>query len=62
MELLAEKDRIENMPGLVVFPSLAAALKAGNQIVDRTSDGYVVRTKTAAGWAMALVRSHVMES
>ena len=46
----------ENMPGLVVFTTLAEALRAGYQIVDRTSDGYVVRTKTAAGWAMALVR------
>ena len=44
------------MPGLVVFPSVAAALSAGYQIFDRTSEGYLVRTKTARGWALALVR------
>lgn len=43
------------MPGLVVFKSLADALRAGYQIYDRTDSGYLVRTKTAAGWAMAIV-------
>lgn len=43
------------MQGLVVFKSLADALRAGYQIYDRTDSGYLVRTKTAAGWAMALV-------
>ena len=43
------------MPGLVVFKSLADALRAGFQIYDRTENGYLVRMKTAAGWAMALV-------
>lgn len=43
------------MQGLVVFKSLADALRAGYQIYDRTETGYVVRTKTAAGWAMAIV-------
>lgn len=41
--------------GLMVFKSLADALKAGYQVYDRTSDGYLVRTKTAAGWAIAIV-------
>jgi hypothetical protein len=44
------------MPGLIVFKSLAEALKAGFQVCGRTSDGYLVRTKTASGWAMALAR------
>ncbi|MGD0475885.1 MAG: hypothetical protein ABSB70_22070 [Candidatus Velthaea sp.] len=44
------------MQGLVLFISLADAIRAGYQIVDQTPDGYVVRTKTAAGWAMALIR------
>ena len=43
------------MAGLMVFNSLAEALRAGYQVHDRTSDGYLVRTRTAAGWALALV-------
>ncbi|MGZ3510322.1 MAG: hypothetical protein ACXWNJ_18435, partial [Vulcanimicrobiaceae bacterium] len=43
------------MAGLMVFKSLADALRAGYQVYDRTSDGYLVRTRTAAGWAIALV-------
>ena len=43
------------MAGLIVFKSLADALRAGYQVYDRTADGYLVRTRTAAGWAMALV-------
>jgi hypothetical protein len=43
------------MSGLMVFDSLADALRAGFQIYDRTQDGYLVRTRTAQGWAMALV-------
>ncbi len=43
------------MAGLMVFQSLADALRAGFQIYDRTADGYLVRTRTASGWAMALV-------
>jgi hypothetical protein len=43
------------MPGLVTFDSLAAALRAGFQVYDRRKTGYIVRTRTASGWAMALV-------
>jgi hypothetical protein len=43
------------MVGLMVFDSLADALRAGFQIYNRTQDGYLVRTRTAQGWAMALV-------
>jgi hypothetical protein len=43
------------MVGVTVFKSLADALRAGFQIYDRTSEGYLVRTKTENGWAMALV-------
>ena len=43
------------MPGMVVFKTLADALRAGYQVYDRTENGYLVRTRTAAGWAMALV-------
>ena len=43
------------MAGLVVFHSLADAIRGGFQIYDRTSEGYLVRTKTERGWAVALV-------
>jgi hypothetical protein len=42
--------------GIVVFPSLAQAIAAGYQIYDRTSDGYLMRVRTASGWALALAR------
>jgi hypothetical protein len=41
--------------GVTVFKTLADALRAGYQVYDRTPDGYLVRTRTAAGWAMAIV-------
>ena len=44
------------MAGLIVFHSLAEAIRDGFQIYDRTAGGYLVRTKTERGWAMALVR------
>jgi hypothetical protein len=43
------------MTGIVTFPTLAAATKAGFQVYDRTTEGYLVRTRTANGWAFALV-------
>ena len=43
------------MTGLMVFTSVSEALRAGYQVYDRTADGYLVRIRTAAGWAMALV-------
>lgn len=41
--------------GIVVFKSLVAALAAGFQVYDRTPKGYLVRTRTDGGWAIALV-------
>jgi hypothetical protein len=43
------------MRGIMTFPSLAAAVQAGYQPYDRTESGYLVRTKTQHGWALALV-------
>jgi len=43
------------MTGLMVFKSLADALRYGFQVYDRTENGYLVRIKTAAGWALAVV-------
>jgi hypothetical protein len=43
------------MAGYMIFTSLADALRAGFQLYDRTAEGYLVRTRTEKGWAMALV-------
>jgi hypothetical protein len=43
------------MKGMTVFPTLSAAIDAGYQVYDRTQRGYVMRTRTTAGWALALV-------
>jgi hypothetical protein len=43
------------MAGILTFPSIKEALHAGFHVYDRTEDGYLVRTRTAAGFAMALV-------
>jgi hypothetical protein len=41
--------------GIQVFRSLAEALRCGFQVYDKTAEGYLVRCRTANGWAMALV-------
>jgi hypothetical protein len=43
------------MNGVTVFDSLAEAIRAAFQLYDRIPDGYLVRTKTCAGWATAIV-------
>jgi hypothetical protein len=43
------------MTGIVIFHSLAEALRAGYQVYDRTENGYIVRIKTERGWQQALV-------
>jgi hypothetical protein len=43
------------MTGIMTFTTLQAAINAGFQVYDRTQDGYLVRTRTAAGWALAIV-------
>jgi len=40
---------------MLVFRSLADAIKAGFQVYDRTQTGYLVRTRTTGGWALAIV-------
>ena len=40
---------------LVVFRSLSDAVRAGFQVYDRSETGYVVRTRTPQGWALAIV-------
>jgi hypothetical protein len=41
--------------GILTFTTLRAALNAGFHVYDRNATGYLVRTRTAAGWALALV-------
>jgi hypothetical protein len=48
------------MAGIMVFRSVSEALRAGFQVYDRTSSGYLVRTRTSRGWALAVV--HVGDS
>jgi hypothetical protein len=43
------------MSNLPEFPSLVSALRAGYQVYDRAPNGYLVRTRTASGWAVAFV-------
>ncbi|HZY99069.1 MAG TPA: hypothetical protein VFE36_05820 [Candidatus Baltobacteraceae bacterium] len=43
------------MAGIVVFESLAEAVRLGFRIYDRTRDGYVVQRQTESGRALALV-------
>jgi hypothetical protein len=39
----------------MTFTTLTAAINAGFQVYDRTQEGYLVRTRTPAGWALAIV-------
>jgi hypothetical protein len=41
------------------FASLSEALRAGYQVYGRTPEGYLVRTRSAAGWVLAL--AHVAQ-
>lgn len=43
------------MPGIIVFLSLNEALRAGYSVYDRRPNGYLVRTRTTSGWALAIV-------
>jgi hypothetical protein len=47
------------MQGLLVFASLGEALRAGFHVYDRTFDGYLVRTRTSTGWALAFAKARV---
>ena len=44
------------MPGIVVFNSLAEAVRAGYEPYDRTREVYLVRTKTNRGYALAFAK------
>lgn len=43
------------MAGVLVFKNLVEAQRAGYQIYQRTERGYLVRTRTRDGWAIAIV-------
>jgi len=40
---------------MLIFHSLAEAMNAGFKVFDRTATGYLVRTETSRGFALALV-------
>jgi hypothetical protein len=42
------------MAGTMVFTSVTEALRAGFQVYDRTSYGYLVRTRTSRGFSPSL--------
>ena len=44
------------MAGIIVFDSLAQAVRAGFELYEKTESGYLVRMRTAAGWALALAK------
>ncbi len=44
------------MNGLMVFNSLGEAIRNGFQVCGDCPDGYLVRTRTERGWAMAIAR------
>jgi hypothetical protein len=44
------------MGGLVVFNSLSEAIRSGFQVCGNCPEGYLVRTRTDHGWAMAIAR------
>ena len=43
------------MAGILIFDTLAEAMRNGFGIYDRTQDGYLVRRQTERGYALALV-------
>lgn len=43
------------MHGLLIFSDLATAIKAGYQVYQVIPEGYLVRTRTSSGWALAVV-------
>ena len=43
------------MAGIMVFETLAEAVRLGFRIYDRMPDGYVVQRRTESGLALALV-------
>lgn len=47
------------MQGLTTFPTLSAAINAGYHVYDRTPKGYLMRTRTSGGWALAIVEPKI---
>ncbi|HEY1978246.1 MAG TPA: hypothetical protein VGG89_16965 [Candidatus Baltobacteraceae bacterium] len=43
------------MAGIMVFDTLAEAVRRGFHIYDRMPDGYIVQRRTESGLALALV-------
>ena len=45
------------MQGILTFKSMDEALARGYSFFDRIDGGYLVRTSTSKGWALAIVRA-----
>jgi hypothetical protein len=43
------------MSGIRTFATLGEAMRAGFYVYDKVPNGYLVRTRTAAGYALAIV-------
>ena len=43
------------MKGMLVFRTLAEALRAGFEVYDRNANGFLMRTRTDRGYALAIV-------
>ena len=43
------------MNGMLIFRTLTEALRAGFEVYDRTAAGYLMRTRTDRGYALAVV-------
>jgi hypothetical protein len=43
------------MQGVMTFSSLEQAVHAGFSVYDKIERGYLVRARTTAGWALAIV-------
>lgn len=50
------------MSGIMVFHTLAEAVRLGFRIYDRLPDGYIVQRRSEAGMALALVVERKPES
>ena len=42
--------------GIVIFNTLAEAVRSGFELFEKTSDGFVVRMRTERGYALAFAR------
>jgi hypothetical protein len=54
-DLRVRFERGSKMQGIMCFPTIEEAVRAGFTLYDRTAGGYIVRQRTPGGWALAIV-------